>query len=104
MVPHRNTPDEPTRALSAEVERALISALRAVASGEADSSSEPVREAVTAAGQEARDRALRPEELVLAFKRIEDAATRSLDAREQANHVAARSRLMQALLEAYYRE
>jgi hypothetical protein len=104
MVPQRNTPDDPTRALSAEVERALTSALRALATGQADSSSEQVREVVLAAGKEARERSLRPEELVLAFKRIEETAVKSLDAREHANHLAARSRVMQLLLQAYYRE
>lgn len=102
MVPQRNTPDEPTRAFSAEVERALTSALRSLATGEADSSSESVRKAVVAAGREARERSLRPEELVVAFKRIEDAVVRVLDPRDHANHLAGRSRMMQLLLEAYY--
>ena len=104
MVPKRNTPDEPNPAFSADVERALTAALRALATGQADSASSHVRDGVAAAGTEARARALRPEELVVAFKRIEDAVIRALDAREQANHAAERNRLMQILLEAYYRE
>jgi hypothetical protein len=102
MVPQHNTPDEPTHVFSPEVERALMGAFRALATGEADSSSGHVREAVAAAGSEARERALRPEQLVIAFKRIEKTMAGALDSRQQSNHMAARSRVMQLLLEAYY--
>jgi len=102
MVPQHNTPDEPTHVFSPEVERALMGAVRALATGEADSSSGHVREAVGAAGAEARERSLRPEQLVIAFKRIEKTMSGALDSRERSNHMAARSRLMQLLLEAYY--
>jgi hypothetical protein len=104
MVPQHNTPDQPTHVFSPDVERALVAALRALAIGEADPSSGHVREAVAAAGCEARDRALRPEQLVIAFKQIEKTMTGALDSRQQSTHMAARSRLMQLLLEAYYDE
>ena len=102
MVPQHTTPDEPTHVFSPEVERALLGALHAMAVGEADSSSSAVREAVAAAGTDARERALRPEQLVLAFKRIEKTMIGRLDSRQQSTHSTARNRLMQLLLEAYF--
>ena len=99
---HTNTPGEPPRPFSPEIEKALVNALRSLAEGDSDASSGKLRRAVAAAGEDARARDLRPEELVLAFKSIEAQLAKLLTPAASSAHEAVRTQVMQLLLEAYY--
>jgi hypothetical protein len=100
MVPqHTNDPVGPPRGLSPEVERELEDALREL-SGEA-SVSPRLTKAIQAAGHDARRRALRSDELLLAFKAIEARVGPLADV-EYFQAPISRTRLIRALIEAYY--
>lgn len=95
---HTKTPDEPPRPLSAAVAEELEQAVRAFLSQPSGDADEALRRAIASAGRDARERQLRPEELLLAFKSIEE----RVRAASSKGHASARTRLIQALLEAYY--
>jgi hypothetical protein len=100
MVP-QNSHGQPPRSLSPEVEEQLTRALSAL-SLSTDSSPDPaLQQAIAAAGREAKDRELNPEELILAFKRLEKRLDHSATG-DDAARVAMRTKLIRALLEAYY--
>ena len=99
MVP-QNSQGQP-RSFSPEVEEQLARALVAVTSLTGANPGPELQAAVEAAGKEAKTRCLSPEELILAFKEIE----RRLDfdaIRDDRMRVALRTKLIRALLEAYY--
>ena len=102
MVPQNVPPDQPLRDFSSGIATALSSALIALARRDDEGNMASVRDALGAAAAEARQRDLRPEELVLAFKRIEDEVVVQLDAKSRSAHEALRSRLVSALLSAYF--
>jgi hypothetical protein len=86
---------------SPEVEEQLTRALTAVTSMTDTTPAPALQAAVEAAGREAKERCLSPEELILAFKQIE----RRLDVdavRDDRMRVTLRTKLISALLEAYY--
>lgn len=96
------TPDDPFRPLSPEIAAELEQAVRAFIASDDGRADDALRQALARAGQDARERHLRPEELLLAFKEIE---SRAGEARGSARQVKAslRTKLIQAMLEAYYR-
>ena len=102
MVPQNVPPDQPLRGFSYGIATALSSALTALARRDDEANMAAVRDAVGAAAAEARQRGLRPEELVLAFKGIEDEVVMQLDAKSKSAHETLRSRLVSALLSAYF--
>jgi hypothetical protein len=99
MVP-QNSHGQPPRSFSPEVEEQLVLALGAVTDGKLGEPGPDLLRAVEAAGREAKERALHPEELILAFKQLE----RRLDFASFDDSVRAsfRTRLIRALLESYY--
>jgi hypothetical protein len=99
---HSNTPPEPTRGLSPDVEEQLQQALRAFVSSGQSVPGDDIRAAVAAAGSDARARGLLPEELLLVFKGLEQQIGASLSAKESASAASLRARLIHALLGAYY--
>lgn len=94
--------DGPPRSLSPAVTAELAAAMRSFAAGSRTSEAW-LQRALSAAALEAREMGLRPEELVLALKRIEvtvsRASTRSLPEQE-----AFHTRILAAMLEAYFRD
>lgn len=105
MVPqHTNPPDDPQRALSPEVHADLSKAIVALtSSGSTPEVSEMLKGALEAAGRDARERNLKPEELILAFKAIERRLSRDVPEFEDDGKIAIRSGVIRALLEAYYK-
>lgn len=96
-------PYEPhPRALSAETTAALraavVSHLQRRSDGEAK-----LGKAVTAVVAEARERAMRPEELILAFKNLYDALPEPTSAVARAEQMQLRERLVTACIRAYFR-
>src|SRR5205809_3420381 len=68
---HTNTPEEPPRSLSPEVTEQLEQALRDFAAAAKPMVTEVLRTALARAGDDARARKLRAEELILLFKAME---------------------------------
>jgi len=100
MVPQQNSPESESRTLSPEVIVQLEHALRALRRGDSQSP-ELLHSAVHAAASDARSQSLTAEELLLAFKAIE---ARTAPPRSPApEHDRARTQVIGALLEAYYR-
>jgi hypothetical protein len=99
MVP-QNSHGQPPRSFSPEVEEQLLLALGAVTSGKQSEPGPDLLRAVEAAGREAKERELHPEELILAFKQLE----KQLDFAPADDQLRAslRTRLIRALLESYY--
>jgi hypothetical protein len=98
MVP-QNSHGQP-RSFSPDVEEQLTRALIAVTSANEPVQSD-LQQAIESAGRDAKERSLNPEELILAFKQIE----RRLDfdaVRDDLMRVNLRTKLIRALLEAYY--
>jgi hypothetical protein len=99
---HTNTPQEPPRSLSPEVEEQLEQALREFAAAASPVVKDSLRTALERAGHDARERKLRPEELILVFKSIEQRLGVRFPDAETAGGATFRARLIRALLEAYY--
>lgn len=102
MVAHNTSSHgEPPRSLSAEVETQLARALAALAGAKRTEPDGALKLALEAAAHEARERGLMPEELILAFKNLEQRLTPRGDNNEE-TRVALRTKIIRALLEAYY--
>lgn len=99
---HTNTPQEPPRSLSPEVKEQLEQALREFAAAASPVVTDSLRTALERAGNDARERTLRPEELILVFKSIEQRLGVRFPDSETAGGATFRTRLIRALLEAYY--
>jgi hypothetical protein len=98
-----NTPPDLPRPLSPAVQAQLSQAIAALtASGSTAQVSEMLKCALQSAAREARERNLRPEELVLAFKELERTLDTNVPEYEKDGKVAMRSVVIRALLEAYY--
>jgi hypothetical protein len=100
MVP-QNSHGEPPRSFSPAVEEQLARALTSLSSLKQKEPTTDLRQAIEAAGREAQDRALDPQELIVAFKRLEQ----RLDLHghgDDPSAVALRTKLIRLLLEAYY--
>lgn len=103
MVPHNTSGDDPPRALTAEVQVRLELALRTFAAAGSAEAFDELIQALGAAGRDARALAMRSEELVLAFKAIEQAIGISVPERSKTGGSAmGRSQIIRALIEAYY--
>ena len=98
MVPDRQHPADEARAFSPDVEAALESAMLELWTGGDPPAA--LRAALRAAAHDAKERLLRAEEMLVAFKRIETraAARRAVAGREPED----RLRMVRALNEAYY--
>ena len=102
MVPEHTRPPRP-RAFSPEVAAQLEAALRSIATKPAPLT-DSLRAALTAAATEARELQLRPEELIVAFKTLEEkvGATFPDDDPDDPDGRRFRAKIIRALLEAYY--
>jgi hypothetical protein len=98
---HTNNPGPPPRSLSPEVEDQLARALRQRLSGKEPSIDPMLQDALRGAAREARERALMPEDLVLVFKRLDQRMDTRL-AMDETLRVSLRTKIVRALLEAYY--
>jgi hypothetical protein len=98
---HTNTPQEPPRSLSPEVKEQLEQALRELAAAAKPMVTDALRTALDRAGNDARERKLRPEELILVFKSMEHRIGIRFPNAETAGDTF-RTRLIRTLLEAYY--
>ena len=101
MVAQQSNPPGQPGGLSPEVELALEAAFRQLIE-EHPGAEAAVERAVTAVGTEARQRGLPPEELLIAFKAIEERAADSQPGSAYRPH-GLRSKMIRAMLEAYYR-
>jgi hypothetical protein len=99
---HTNTPEESPRALSPEVTEQLEQALREFAAAARPMVTDAMRTALEKAGSDARERKLRAEELILVFKSMEQRIGLKFPDPERAGDPTFRTRLIRALLEAYY--
>ena len=98
---HPDRPGQSPRSLSPEVEDQLARALAKALSGKNLTVDPELQCALEAAAKEARQRSLLPEDLVLSFKKLEVRVdTRALG--DETVRVALRTRIIRALLEAYY--
>lgn len=91
---------ETVRSLSPEVEAELAAALRAHSAAATEDTATALRLSFAAAARDARERAMRSEELVLVFKAIERRAGPMVTLAPQA--AASRNQLIKELLDAYY--
>ena len=101
MVPDRRLPGDDSRAFSPDVESALEAAM--LEEWRDDEPPAALRAALRAAAHDARQRLLRAEEMLVAFKAIE------MRTSAQRGHRAGwaaedRLRIMRALIDAYYRD
>src|SRR6266568_1279835 len=97
-----NTPEEPPRSLSPEVKEQLERALRECAAATSPVVTHSLRAALERAGHEARARKLRPEELILVLKSMEQRTGLRFPDANKAGEPTFRTRLIRTLLEAYY--
>ena len=97
MVPSKSDPPEPGGAFSAEIERDLRVALRDPWTGTAPP--DLLRRALRAAAREARERGLKAEDLLIAFKTLERHV--ELQRTPTTAHPD-RNLVIRALIEAYY--
>jgi hypothetical protein len=97
-----NTPEEPPRSLSPDVKEQLEQALRGFAASARPVVTDALRTALERAGNDARERKLRPEELILVFKAMEQRIGVRFPGPETQGGATFRTRLIRALLEAYY--
>ena len=108
MVPHSSTPGPGPRELSAESALALRDAVRRVvarpaAPGDGLAAAEgALREAVTAVVTEARERQMRPEELITSFKALLDSIPEVHEAGGRVEETRLRERLVTLCIKAYY--
>jgi hypothetical protein len=99
--PRSETPGPP-RPLDPRIEQTLVDALKALFSADpTEAARQALQDAVVAAARDARARKLRPEELVLAFKALEQRAGYSVPEKPTRGE-RPRSQMIQALLDAYY--
>lgn len=99
MVPHRENPPGGPNAFSIEVETALEEAL--LEPWTSGAPPDALRRALTAAAREARAKMLRAEEMLIAFKQLEQRVARTAQARSSWP-VPDRTRVIRALIDAYY--
>jgi hypothetical protein len=100
MVP-QNSHGQPPRAFSPEVEEQLVRALSALTRAKQTEPDEALKCALEAAGREAKERELHPEELILTFKRVEH-RIEPLGVGDDTQRVNLRTKLIRLLLEAYF--
>lgn len=106
MVPKQN--DNPPRGLSAEVHTALEAALRCYGSTGSAEALDALTAMLQTAGRDARARELRSDELLLVFKAIElklglgDHERFDRTGVGRPESAMSRTRLLRAMLEAYY--
>lgn len=96
------TPEEPARSLSPEVAEQLERALREYAAAASPVVSVELRAALERAGTDARERELRPEAMILVFKSMEQRIGVKFPDPKTAGGPTFRTRVIRALLEAYY--
>lgn len=101
MAARPNTPCGSRPELPPHIREQLENAFRALAKGEAEAE-QAIELAVIAVGTEARERKFRPEELLVAFKAIEDHARECAPLAQEESY-SFRTRIIGAMLEAYYR-
>ena len=101
MVPDRTDSGEMPRPFSRDVEAALEAAL--LEAWQDGAPPESLRRAVKAAAHEAREHLLRPEEMLVAFKAMEQRLSIRLPERSRPGQ-ADRGWMIRTLIEAYYRD
>jgi hypothetical protein len=102
MVPQQtNPPGEPPRTLSPDVEQQLEQSLRTFLTTK-NASADDVRSALQRAAKDARARSLRAEELLTILKGLESRIGTVLPEDGGGDRDAGRSRLIRAMIEAYY--
>ena len=102
MVPqHTNPPGDPPRSLSPDVEKQLEQSLRTFLKTK-NAPADDVRSALQAAARDARARSLRAEELLTILKSLELRLGSSIPEDGGDDKDAGRSRLIRAMIEAYY--
>lgn len=100
------SPDSPQKPHPRELSTQTTAALRAAVLHHLERSSDgdaSLGRAVAAVVAEAREREMRPEELILAFKNLYDALPESPSAVRRAEQMQLRERLVTACIRAYYR-
>jgi hypothetical protein len=104
MVPqHTGSPGGPPRSLAPNVEKELEDTFRAIAAGQ--DVKLRLQRAIEAAARDARERQLRAEELLLAFKAIEERSGVLVSGGlfvGGTGYPVGRSQLIRTLIEAYY--
>lgn len=104
MVPqHTSPPDGPSRTLSPAVEQQLEQALRTFLKTK-NASADGVRTALRVAAKDAREHKLRAEELLTILKSLEQRIGATIPEDAGGDKDASRSRLIRAMIEAYYME
>ena len=102
MVPQHTTPPEgPSRTLSPTVEQQLEQALRAFLKTK-NAQADGLRTALRVAAKDARERKLRAEELLTVLKSMEQRIGITIPEETDGDKDASRSRLIRAMIEAYY--
>lgn len=96
-----NPPEGESRSLSPDITARLEQALRAFISAPSERVTETLRTALQAAARDARARDLRPEELIVLFRAMEERIGK-LPEGEFAPTSTFRSRMLGAMLQAYY--
>lgn len=99
---HTSTPEGAPRSLSPQVKERLEHALREFAAEATPVVSDALRTALEGAGNDARERRLRPEELILVFKSMEQRLGIRFPDPQKAGDPTFRTGLIRILLEAYY--
>ena len=115
MVPHSSTPDPGARALSEDTALVLRQAVRRTVGRPASPGGAPasspslpsdgeraLRDAVAAVAAEARERRMRPEELLPAFKALLDTIPEVNGAGSRLEESRLRERLVTLCIKAYY--
>jgi hypothetical protein len=97
-----NSPEDAPRSLSPEIEAQLEQALRDFAVAGAPVVTDSLRTTLERAGNQARERKMRPEELIVVFKSMERRIGVRFPDPQTAGDPTFRTRLIRALLEAYY--
>jgi hypothetical protein len=104
MIPRTDEPDPRPRRFSAEVETRLLDALVECEERVSSTSAVKLERAIAEAAREARDNRIQVEDLVIAFKQVEDQATRKATASASGGNLRpSRVRIIKALLDAYYK-
>jgi hypothetical protein len=101
MIPRPNEPDLPRRRFSTEVESRLVEALVETEERMSSSAAASLDRALKDAAREARENSIQVEELMIAFKQVEEQAARR--SKGEGDLRASRVRILRTLLDAYYR-
>lgn len=101
MIPRPTEPDPPRRRFSTEVETRLVDALVESDEHMSSAAAASLDRALKDAAREARENSIQVEELMIAFKQVEEQAARRT--RGEGDLRASRVRILRTLLDAYYR-